>query len=82
MVAITAAMLHPTGLAQFAAAYPDRVYDVGIAEQHAVTSASAVYNPAGPDPTTATFKRRARGFWSPEDDCISVKLLGEPLLRR
>ncbi len=42
VVAITAAMLHPTGLAQFAAAYPDRVYDVGIAEQHAVTSAAGL----------------------------------------
>ena len=42
VVAITAAMLHPTGLAQFAAAYPDRVYDVGIAEQHAMTSAAGL----------------------------------------
>ncbi len=42
VVAITAAMLHPTGLAQFAVAYPDRVYDVGIAEQHAVTSAAGL----------------------------------------
>jgi 1-deoxy-D-xylulose-5-phosphate synthase len=42
IVAITAAMLHPTGLAQFAEAYPDRVYDVGIAEQHAVTSAAGL----------------------------------------
>jgi 1-deoxy-D-xylulose-5-phosphate synthase len=42
VVAITAAMLYPTGLAQFAAAYPDRVYDVGIAEQHAVTSAAGL----------------------------------------
>ena len=42
VVAITAAMLHPTGLAQFAAAYPNRVYDVGIAEQHAVTSAAGL----------------------------------------
>ncbi len=42
VVAITAAMLHPTGLAQFAAAYPDRVHDVGIAEQHAVTSAAGL----------------------------------------
>ncbi len=42
VVAITAAMLHPTGLAQFAAAYPGRVYDVGIAEQHAVTSAAGL----------------------------------------
>jgi len=42
VVAITAAMLHPTGLAQFAAAFPDRVYDVGIAEQHALTSAAGL----------------------------------------
>jgi 1-deoxy-D-xylulose-5-phosphate synthase len=42
VVAITAAMLHPTGLAAFAEAYPDRTYDVGIAEQHAVTSAAGL----------------------------------------
>ena len=42
VVAITAAMLHPTGLATFAQAYPDRVFDVGIAEQHAVTSAAGL----------------------------------------
>jgi 1-deoxy-D-xylulose-5-phosphate synthase len=42
VVAITAAMLHPTGLAPFEKAYPDRVYDVGIAEQHAVTSAAGL----------------------------------------
>jgi 1-deoxy-D-xylulose-5-phosphate synthase len=42
VVAITAAMLHPTGLAPFAQAYPDRVFDVGIAEQHAVTSAAGL----------------------------------------
>ena len=42
IVAITASMLEPTGLAPFAAAHPDRVYDVGIAEQHAVTSAAAL----------------------------------------
>ncbi|SKA23878.1 1-deoxy-D-xylulose-5-phosphate synthase [Marinactinospora thermotolerans DSM 45154] len=42
VVAITAAMLHPTGLAPFAEAYPDRVYDVGIAEQHAATSAAGL----------------------------------------
>jgi 1-deoxy-D-xylulose-5-phosphate synthase len=42
VVAITAAMLHPVGLAPFAAAYPDRVYDVGIAEQHAMTSAAGL----------------------------------------
>jgi 1-deoxy-D-xylulose-5-phosphate synthase len=42
IVAITAAMLHPTGLARFAEAYPDRIFDVGIAEQHAVTSAAGL----------------------------------------
>jgi 1-deoxy-D-xylulose-5-phosphate synthase len=42
VVAITAAMLHPTGLNKFAEAYPERVFDVGIAEQHAVTSAAGM----------------------------------------
>ncbi|MGH3379855.1 MAG: 1-deoxy-D-xylulose-5-phosphate synthase [Actinoallomurus sp.] len=42
IVAITAAMLHPTGLAPFAEVYPERTYDVGIAEQHAVTSAAGL----------------------------------------
>jgi 1-deoxy-D-xylulose-5-phosphate synthase len=42
VVAITAAMLHPTKLDGFARAFPDRVYDVGIAEQHAVTSAAGL----------------------------------------
>jgi 1-deoxy-D-xylulose-5-phosphate synthase len=42
VVAITAAMLNPTGLGPFARTFPDRVYDVGIAEQHAVTSAAGL----------------------------------------
>ncbi len=42
IVAITAAMLGPTGLAPFAAAYPGRCFDVGIAEQHALTSAAGL----------------------------------------
>lgn len=42
VVAITAAMLGPTGLERFAASYPDRTYDVGIAEQHAITSAAGL----------------------------------------
>ena len=40
VVCVTAAMLHPTGLDRFAARFPDRVFDLGIAEQHAVTSAT------------------------------------------
>ena len=42
VVGITAAMLQPVGLHAFAEAYPDRVFDVGIAEQHAVTSAAGL----------------------------------------
>ncbi|HUZ39466.1 MAG TPA: 1-deoxy-D-xylulose-5-phosphate synthase [Streptosporangiaceae bacterium] len=42
VVALTAAMLYPTGLAAFAQAYPGRCFDVGIAEQHAVTSAAGL----------------------------------------
>ncbi|WP_433362121.1 1-deoxy-D-xylulose-5-phosphate synthase [Streptosporangium sp. CA-115845] len=42
IVAITAAMLGPTGLIPFSEAYPDRLYDVGIAEQHALTSAAGL----------------------------------------
>ena len=61
VVAITAAMLGPTGLDKFAAAYPDRTIDVGIAEQHAVTSAAGMAF-AGLHPVVAiysTFLNRA-----------------------
>jgi 1-deoxy-D-xylulose-5-phosphate synthase len=42
VVCVTAAMLHPTGLDRFAARFPERVFDVGIAEQHALTSAAGL----------------------------------------
>ncbi len=42
IVAITAAMTAGTGLKKFSKLFPDRFYDVGIAEQHAVTMASAL----------------------------------------
>ncbi len=42
LVAVTAAMRGPTGLNAFASAFPDRVFDVGIAEQHAMTSAAGL----------------------------------------
>ncbi|MGO4300424.1 1-deoxy-D-xylulose-5-phosphate synthase [Leifsonia sp. RAF41] len=42
IVGITAAMLRPTGLHKFAERFPDRVHDVGIAEQHAATSAAGL----------------------------------------
>jgi 1-deoxy-D-xylulose-5-phosphate synthase len=61
LVAVTAAMLGPTGLDAFARAYPDRCFDVGIAEQHAVTSAAGMAM-AGLHPVVAvyaTFLNRA-----------------------
>jgi len=42
VVAITAAMMHPVGLHKFQARFPDRTFDVGIAEQHAATSAAGL----------------------------------------
>lgn len=42
IIAVTAAMLRPTGLQPFAERFPERVYDVGIAEQHAVASAAGL----------------------------------------
>jgi 1-deoxy-D-xylulose-5-phosphate synthase len=61
VVAITAAMLHPVGLNLFAERFPDRTFDVGIAEQHAVTSAAGLAM-AGLHPVVAvyaTFLNRA-----------------------
>ena len=61
VVAITAAMLGPTGLDKFQAEFPDRTFDVGIAEQHAVTSAAGMAF-AGLHPVVAlysTFLNRA-----------------------
>ncbi|WP_370247575.1 1-deoxy-D-xylulose-5-phosphate synthase [Nocardioides sp.] len=42
VVGITAAMMHPVGLDAFAARWPERTFDVGIAEQHAATSAAGL----------------------------------------
>ncbi|MDX3531204.1 1-deoxy-D-xylulose-5-phosphate synthase [Streptomyces sp. ID05-39B] len=61
VVAITAAMLQPVGLDKFAKAFPDRVYDVGIAEQHGAVSAAGLAH-AGVHPVFAvyaTFLNRA-----------------------
>ena len=61
VVAITAAMLGPTGLDKFAHNFPERTIDVGIAEQHAVTSAAGLAY-AGMHPVIAiysTFLNRA-----------------------
>jgi 1-deoxy-D-xylulose-5-phosphate synthase len=54
IVAITAAMKSGTGLDGFAAAFPDRFFDVGIAEQHAVTMAAGMAA-AGVKPVVAVY---------------------------
>jgi len=61
IVAITAAMCQGTGLSEFARLYPDRFFDVGIAEQHAVTMAAGLAS-QGMIPVVAiysTFLQRA-----------------------
>ncbi|WP_462417413.1 1-deoxy-D-xylulose-5-phosphate synthase [Kytococcus sp. Marseille-QA3725] len=61
VVALTAAMLIPVGLEAMQKAHPDRVFDVGIAEQHAVTMAAGLSH-AGMHPVVAiysTFLNRA-----------------------
>lgn len=61
VVAVTAAMLAPVGLAPLAEEFPERVIDVGIAEQHALTSAAGMAF-AGLHPVVAlyaTFLNRA-----------------------
>ena len=61
VVGLTAAMPDGTGLNIFAQAHPDRFFDVGIAEQHAVTAAAGMAA-AGMKPVTAiysTFMQRA-----------------------
>ena len=61
VVAITAAMLHPVGLGEFAERFPERVWDVGIAEQHAAVCAAGLAT-GGLHPVVAvyaTFLNRA-----------------------
>src|SRR5690348_11293754 len=62
IVAMTAAMMHPVGLDKFQARFPERTFDVGIAEQHAATSAAGLAL-GGLHPVVAvyaTFLNRAR----------------------
>ncbi|MFE4692303.1 1-deoxy-D-xylulose-5-phosphate synthase [Streptomyces sp. NPDC056749] len=61
VVAITAAMTHPVGLTRFAEEFPGRIWDVGIAEQHAAVSAAGLAT-GGLHPVVAvysTFLNRA-----------------------
>ncbi|MDO5099162.1 MAG: 1-deoxy-D-xylulose-5-phosphate synthase [Corynebacterium sp.] len=76
IVAITAAMAGPTGLAEFQKHFPHRFFDVGIAEQHALTSAAGLAL-GGLHPVVAvyaTFLNRAF-----DQLLMDVALLGQPV---
>ncbi len=62
LVAITAAMDGPTGLSAFKERYPDRFFDVGIAEQHAVTAAAGMAM-AGLRPVVAIYSTFLNRAW-------------------
>ena len=62
IVAITAGMPTGTGLDKFAAAYPDRFYDVGIAEQHAVAAATGIAMGGG-RPVVAIYSTFLQRAW-------------------
>lgn len=70
VVAVTAAMLEGTGLASTQRKYPDRVFDVGIAEQHAVTFAAGLVT-EGMKPVVAIYSTfLQRGFDSIVHDVV------------
>ena len=77
IVALTAAMPGPTGLLAFQARFPDRFFDVGIAEQHEVTSAAGMAM-AGLRPVVAVYST----FWSRAFDQanLDVGLHGCPVV--
>jgi 1-deoxy-D-xylulose-5-phosphate synthase len=77
IVAITAAMPGPTGLLPFQARFPDRFFDVGIAEQHAVTSAAGMAM-GGLRPVVAVYSTfLTRGF---DQANLDVGLHGLPVV--
>ena len=76
VVAITAAMAGPTGLEPFKARFPDRFVDVGIAEQHALTSAAGLAL-SGLHPVVALYATFLnRGF---DQLAMDVGLLSQPV---
>ena len=77
MVALTAAMPGPTGLLPFQARFPDRFFDVGIAEQHEVTSAAGMAM-AGIRPVVAVYSTFfSRAF---DQANLDVGLHGSPVV--
>ena len=77
VVAMTAAMPDSTGLLPFAERFPDRVFDVGIAEQHAVTSAAGMAM-GGLRPVVAVYSTfMSRAF---DQVNLDVGLHGQPVV--
>lgn len=76
LVAVTAAMSGPTGLSEFAKKFPDRFFDVGIAEQHAVASASGLAI-GGMHPVVTMYSTfLGRAF---DQLLMDVALIGQPV---
>lgn len=73
LVGITAAMASGTGMSEFAKAFPDRMFDVGIAEEHATTMASAMAL-SGLKPIVAIYSSfMQRGYDQLIHDCALQK---------
>ena len=77
VVAITAAMAGPTGLLPFARRHPDRFFDVGIAEQHAVTAAAGMAM-GGLRPVVALYSTFLNRAW--DQLCFDVGLHRLPVV--
>ena len=77
VVAITAAMAGPTGLLNFEAQFPDRFFDVGIAEQHAVTAAAGMAM-GGLKPVVASYSTCFSRAFDPAH--LDVGLLNLPVV--
>ena len=75
IVAITAAMPGPTGLLPFQARFPDRFFDVGIAEQHAVTSAAGMAM-GGLRPVVAVYSTFMNRAWDQVVYDVAMHRLG------
>lgn len=75
IVAITAAMCEGTGLDKFRDAYPERFFDVGIAEGHAVTFAAGIAR-AGLKPVVAIYSTFLQRAYDQIIECVALQDLG------
>ncbi|MBU0503201.1 MAG: 1-deoxy-D-xylulose-5-phosphate synthase [Candidatus Omnitrophica bacterium] len=75
IVAITAAMCEGTGLDKFRGAYPERFFDVGIAEGHALTFAAGIAR-AGLKPVVAIYSTFLQRAYDQVIECVALQDLG------